>query len=105
MSNIIEFKLVTPIVIESDLFDNPLKELADTINMEYSMLIDIVKYRKAVRFYESADVDRQVVKFGLGGRKVVSFNTFEVVDIGESDRNPEDKKSKILYGAPLPQKV
>lgn len=101
MSNsyIFDVKLCTPIVIETE-ERSPIKKISEELSVDYNSLIDVLQSRKAVRLYESEEVSRSVVKFGLGNRKVVSFNAFELVGISEYHADHEEnKKSKILHGS------
>lgn len=95
---IFDFKLATPIVIE-DVDKKNLKPIAEKLNIDYSVIDDLLHSRKSARFFYSEESDRTMVSYCVKPRQILNFNSFEIVNISEVDKKGQDKKSRIFHGS------
>lgn len=95
---IIDFELTTPIVIE-DVDKENLKPIAEKLGIDYSVIDDVLHSRKAVRFFQSKDSERNTVSYCARPRQVMNFNSFEVVGTSEVDKGTQGKQSRVLHGS------
>lgn len=97
-SYIFDFKLATPIVIE-DMDKENLKPIAEKLNIDYSVIDDVLHSRKSARFFYSEESDRTMVSYCVKPKQVLDFNTFEILNVGEIDKLNQNKTSRVFHGS------
>lgn len=97
-SYIFDFKLSTPIVIE-DMDKENLKPIAEKLNIDYSVIDDVLHSRKSIRFFYSEESDRTMVSYCVKPKRVLDFNTFEILNISELDKLEQNKTSRVFHGS------
>lgn len=95
---IFNFELATPIVIE-DMDKENLKPIAEKLNLDYSVIDDVLHSRKSVRFFDSIESEHRTVSYCIRPRQLLNFNTFEVLNISEFEKQEPDKTSRIFHGS------